>query len=223
MHSATKHSPFKVVYGFNPITPLDLAPILTSHRVCVDGKKKVKLIKQLHKGVKRHIEKRNAAYAKAANKGRKPIQFVPGDLVWIHLRKERFPNQRKSKLMPRVDGPFKVLEKVNDNAYKIDLPGEYNVSAIFNVRDLTLYLGNSEELDLRTNPIQQWEDDVICGDVEAAQGCVVPSVGPITRSMAKKLRTTLELLLRVNTAHSENLEAKALKPNVLTLLTCLED
>ncbi|KAJ4713019.1 Transposon Ty3-I Gag-Pol polyprotein [Melia azedarach] len=67
------------------------------------------------------------------------------------------------------------------------------------------------------------ENDVICGDVEAAQGCVVPSVGSITRSMAKKFRTTLELLLRVNIAHSENLEAKALKPNVLTLLTCLED
>ncbi|KAJ4717041.1 Transposon Ty3-I Gag-Pol polyprotein [Melia azedarach] len=125
--------------------------------------------------------------------------------------------------MPRVDGPFTVLEKVNDNAYKIDLSREYNVSVTFNVRDLTLYLGNSEELDLRTNPIQPWEDDVIYGDVEAVQGCVVPNVGPITRSMAKKLRTTLELLLRVNTAHSKNLEAKALKPKVLTLLTFLED
>ena len=58
--------------------------------------------------------------------------------------------------MPRADGPFKVLEKVNDNAYKIDLPREYNVSATFNVRDLTPYMGNSEELDLRTNPIQPW-------------------------------------------------------------------
>ena len=44
------------------------------------------------------------------------------DLVWLHLRKDRFPNERKSKLLPRADGPFKVLERYNNNAYKIDIP-----------------------------------------------------------------------------------------------------
>jgi hypothetical protein len=32
---------------------------------------------------------------------------------------------------------FQVLERINDNAYKLDLLGEYNVSATFNVTDLT--------------------------------------------------------------------------------------
>jgi len=50
--------------------------------------------------------------------------FQPGDLVWIHLRDERFPLKRKNKLMPRAEGLFKVLEKVNDNAYKVYLLGE---------------------------------------------------------------------------------------------------
>jgi len=39
------------------------------------------------------------------------------------LRKQRLPSKRKNKLMPRDEGPFKVLEKVNDNAYKVDLLG----------------------------------------------------------------------------------------------------
>ena len=51
--------------------------------------------------------------------------FEPRDWVWVHMRKERFPAQRKYKLQPRGDGPFQVLEKINDNAYKLDLPSEY--------------------------------------------------------------------------------------------------
>ncbi|PKI52194.1 hypothetical protein CRG98_027414 [Punica granatum] len=104
--NTTRKTHFEVVYGFNPITPLDLAPLPASSRVCFDGKKRVEQIKALHEQVKKQIEKKNAAYAQGANKGRKQVHFNPSDLVWIHLRKERFPSKRKSKLMPRAKGPF---------------------------------------------------------------------------------------------------------------------
>ena len=91
--------------------------------------------------------------------------------------------------MPRADGPFKVLEKVNDNAYKLDLPGEYQVSATFNVRDLTPYLDDTEDLDLRTNPIQPGENDVI-------HERLVPSLGPITRARAKEINETFNGLMQ---------------------------
>jgi len=67
------------------------------------------------------------------------------------MRKERFPQQRKTKLQPRGNGPFQVLERINDNAYKIDLSSEYNVSSTFNVADLSLF-DVDDEPDLRTNP-----------------------------------------------------------------------
>ena len=54
------------------------------------------------------------------NKGRTRVVFQPGDWVWVHFRKERFPNQRKSKLHARGDGPFQVIEHINDNAYRLD-------------------------------------------------------------------------------------------------------
>jgi hypothetical protein len=67
------------------------------------------------------------------------------------MRKERFPAHRKSKLQPRGDGPFQILERINDNAYKVDLPSEYGVSATFNVFDLTLFdVGD----DWRSNPFE---------------------------------------------------------------------
>ena len=53
------------------------------------------------------------------------------------MHKERFPDRRKSKLDARGDGPYQVLEWINDNAYKIDLPGEFGVSATFNVTYLS--------------------------------------------------------------------------------------
>jgi hypothetical protein len=44
------------------------------------------------------------------------------------MRKEIFSARRRSKLHPRGDGPFQVLARINNNAYKLDLPGEYNLS-----------------------------------------------------------------------------------------------
>jgi hypothetical protein len=56
--------------------------------------------------------------------------------VWLHLRKDRFPDLRKSKLMPRANGAFRIIEKINDNAYKIELSPEFRVSPTINISDL---------------------------------------------------------------------------------------
>ena len=84
--------------------------------------------------------------------------FEEGDLVWVHLRKEQFPKERKSKLMPRVDGPFQILRKINDNAYQFDLQGKYDISSSFNVSDLSLFL--VDDPDLWTNPFEEGGNDV---------------------------------------------------------------
>src|SRR5436190_13075011 len=151
VHSATQFSPFEVVYDFNPLTPLDLTLLPMSERVNLDGQKKAEIVKKIHEKARLNIERRTDQYVKHANKGRNKVIFEPGDWVWLHMRKERFPVQRRSKLLSRGDGPFQVLERINDNAYKLDLPGEYNVSATFNVADLSPFDAGD---DLRTNPFQ---------------------------------------------------------------------
>ncbi|KAL1208818.1 hypothetical protein V5N11_010497 [Cardamine amara subsp. amara] len=198
MHSASRFSPFEIVYGFNPTTPLDLMPLPLSERISTDGKKKAELVQQIHEKAKKNIEEKTKQYAKYANKGRKELIFEEGDLVWIHLRKERFPNERKSKLMPRMDGPFKVLKRINNNAYALDLQGKYNVSNSFNVADLVPFI--ADKTDLRSNPFQVGEDDVIPESwkhepeeqleheelgAEEDASLIVP-VGPMKRSRAKE-------------------------------------
>ena len=115
-------------------------------------------VKEIHKKTKEAIEKKTNYYAEWANMHRKKVTFEPGDFVWVHLRKEHFPEKHKSELMPRGDGPFRVLERINDNAYKIDLPDDYGVSTTFNVADLTPYFG-LEESESRMTPFQEGEDD----------------------------------------------------------------
>ncbi|XP_074302274.1 uncharacterized protein LOC141633751 [Silene latifolia] len=95
-----------------------------------------------------------------------PLDLIPlpkdelvGDLVWVHLRKERFPSKRKNKLMPRAEGPYKIMGRVNNNAYKVELPGDYGVHATFNVGDLSPYLDDDGLAELRSILFQGGGDD----------------------------------------------------------------
>ena len=120
----------------------------------MEASKRVSYDKKIHQKTKEANEKGSKYYAEWANKHHKKVTFEPGDLVWVHLRKDRFLEKCKSKLMPRGDGPFKVLSKINDNAYKIDLAEDYGVSTSFNVADLTPFFG-LEESESRTTPFQE--------------------------------------------------------------------
>ncbi|KAL4386629.1 hypothetical protein GQ457_09G017550 [Hibiscus cannabinus] len=145
VHYATNMSPFEVVYGYNPTDPLDMLPLPFEQVLNRDGQSKAEFVKE-------NLERRTRQYGKRANKGKKRVTFDVGDWVRVHFRKERFLAQRRLKLLPRGDGPFHIVERVNNNAYKLDLPCEYNVSATFNICDLTPFLDST---DLRTNPFQE--------------------------------------------------------------------
>jgi len=140
-----------VVYGIDPFGQLDLVLRPLDQRACTDADQRVEEIKKLHEHVRDRIERINSTYSAQANKHQKGKVFQPGDLVWVHLQKDRFPSKRKGKFMPRVEGPFEVVERVNDNVYNIDLPCDCQVSAMFNVSDLSPYEYDENLSNLRSN------------------------------------------------------------------------
>jgi hypothetical protein len=208
VHSTTNLCPFKIVYGFKPIAPIDLLPLPLQERINMEASKRAAYIKKIHEKTKEAIELKVVRKAASMNKHRKKVLFEPGDLVWIHLCKEHFLEQRKSKLMPRGDGPFHILAKINDNAYKIDLPPSYGVSNMLNVADLLL-VKSEDTLESRTTPFQGEEDDtttplsnILQTPNQATSTQVQPTSsptqvfdGPITRSRAKKLQQEVHALL----------------------------
>jgi hypothetical protein len=57
VHTTTKLSPFQVVYGFHPRTPIDLLPLPSSETTCFHASKRSKFILKMHETTKLNIKK----------------------------------------------------------------------------------------------------------------------------------------------------------------------
>jgi hypothetical protein len=91
--------------------------------------------------------------------------------------------------MPCVDGPFRDLEKINDNAYKLELPADFgSVIPTFNIADLKPYFGEDDEIASRMNSIQEGEHDEDIPSIDTHAAPTVKQIqGPITRARSKQL------------------------------------
>ena len=59
----------------------------------------------------------------------------------IQISPERFPPEAIKKLTAHSADPFKILKKINPNAYIIDLPPKFGINSTFNISDLVAYKG----------------------------------------------------------------------------------
>lgn len=104
------------------MSPLVVLALPLQERTNLDASARATHLKKVHEDTRNTIERQVQRLATKLNGNKQPKVFNIGDLVWLHLHKDRFPQERESKLRPREDGPFKVLACYNANAYKIDLP-----------------------------------------------------------------------------------------------------
>jgi len=57
----------------------------------------------------------------------------------VYLCKGRMPAGTYTKLSNKKHGPFQILQKINDNAYVVDLLAVMAISLTFNVADIVEY------------------------------------------------------------------------------------
>ncbi|ONH93382.1 hypothetical protein PRUPE_8G229300 [Prunus persica] len=133
-------TPFEGAYGLKPQNVLDLVPLPEEMKMSDDGEGLADQVKRVHEEVRAVIKA-----SSADNQHRRVKDFEEGDMVWVHLKKERFPKDTYHKLKSKMFGPYKVLKKMSSIAYMIELPPDLQISPYFNVFDLYLFEGFDEE------------------------------------------------------------------------------
>ena len=73
----------------------------------------------------KNIEKAQERYKKNADRDRRAVTYELGEKVWINTKELDFGQysaRNSRKLGPKYIGPFKVIVKRGENAFKLDLP-----------------------------------------------------------------------------------------------------
>lgn len=135
-------SPFEFVYGQNPSGVLDLAPIPRVGSLNPKADEMVEHLRSIHEQVKLAIHDSNAKYKAREDSHRRQVHFDVGDFVWGVLTRDRFLVGEYNKLKERNIGPGDILQKINDNSYRLHLPSHLRTSNVFNVKHLSLCFGD---------------------------------------------------------------------------------
>ncbi|GJS00081.1 putative reverse transcriptase domain-containing protein [Tanacetum coccineum] len=135
-HASIKAAPFEALYGRKCRSPICWTKVgeaqILSPELIQETTKKIIQIKQRMQAAR----DRQKSYADLK---RKPMEFQVGDKVMLKVSpwKGVVRFGKRGKLNPRYVGPFKVLEKVGEVAYKLELPEELSrVHNTFHVSNL---------------------------------------------------------------------------------------
>ncbi|GJX76141.1 putative reverse transcriptase domain-containing protein [Tanacetum coccineum] len=135
-HASIKAAPFEALYGRKCRSPVCWTEVgeaqILGPELIQETTEKIIQIKQRMQAAR----DRQKSYADLK---RKPMEFQVGDKVMLKVSpwKGVVHFGKRGKLNPRYVGPFKVLEKVGEVAYKLELPEELSrVHNTFHVSNL---------------------------------------------------------------------------------------
>lgn len=128
-HSSTGLTPFEVMIGENPLRACDL-DVIDDLQPTVSPPM-TKLFQQLVDRAAAHILMAQARQKHYADQGRREVQFEVGDKVWVSTK--FMQPQGAAKFQPRFIGPFPIVARIGEVAYRLELPASMQQHPVFHV------------------------------------------------------------------------------------------
>ena len=137
--AATGHSPFEVIYGYCP----DFAKVVGQRTNVPTLEARLDRMMEIRKEAEAALRlSKEKMVETSKDSGRLvPHEFQVGDLVRLSSKNIKI-HQKTPKLGPRQLGPFKVLARVGDLDYKLELPSWLKIHDVIHVERLSPWRDN---------------------------------------------------------------------------------
>ena len=144
VHPATGMTPFELDLGRHPATPASMLArdLLGETSGEVRQETAATFITRVNSNLQRariRLEVEQTRMRRQLERTHRGHDFAVGTLVLLNWRVAGKAGERLGKLRPQWLGPFRILEKVHSNAYRLELPNNIRIHPVVNARYLKLF------------------------------------------------------------------------------------
>jgi hypothetical protein len=141
-NASLKATPFFLVYGEHPITPMAMQLIQEDKIACARAFSFTTEKRQAFQYAMQQLQMAKDRYKSYKDANLKDVSFEVGQevlLSTVNINKHNY----NRKLFPKYIGPFRITAKVNDVAYRLQLPETMTIHDVFHVSLLKAYKAGS--------------------------------------------------------------------------------